>query len=365
MTAVRIRGILRRHSVGCLMSEITVTMPTLMRESVLLEADRVRILDRRVFPFEKTFVDCRTVEEVARAIEDMVTQSGGPFYAASAGLVLAAREAAALADPRRRLDHMQAAGRRLVATRATNDHIASVVAALMIEAERLAQWGDGFAAAFQAAVEATWEARRERGRRLGRHGASVIADGDTVLTHCWAEATIVETMAEVRRQAKRVKVICTETRPYLQGARLTAHSLAEMGFEVTVITDNMGAHAMDRGLVQRLMTAADRVTVSGHVVNKVGTLQLAISARHYRVPYFAMVQAPDRKAATAADVPMEERDPQESLHCMGRRTATTLAQGWYPAFDVTPPDLVSGIVTSKGVFPAAALPTHFPGLGDH
>jgi methylthioribose-1-phosphate isomerase len=347
------------------MTAVTVTMPALMRESVLLEADRVRILDRRVFPFEKSFVDCRTVEDVARAIEEMVTQSGGPFYAASAGLALAAREAAAIAAPARRLDHMRAAGRRLVATRATNDHIATVVAGLLAEAERLAPLDGDFAGEFQAAVEAAWDARRERSRQLGRHGAGVIRDGDTVMTHCWAEATIVETMAEVLRQGKRVKVICTETRPYLQGARLTAHSLAEMGIDVTVITDNMAAHAMDRGLVQRLMTAADRVTMSGHVVNKVGTLQLAIAARHFRLPYFAMVQAPDRKALSAADVPMEERDPQESLHCMGRRTATDLARGWYPAFDVTPPDLVSGVVTARGVFPAAALQTRFAGPGDH
>ena len=347
------------------MPEIAVTMPTLMRESVLLEPDRVRILDRRVFPFETRFVDCRTVEEVAQAIEAMVTQSGGPFYAASAGLVLAAREAAALAAPAARLEHLRAAGRRLVATRATNDHIASVVKNLIGEAETLAGADIDFAAAFEAATRAAWEARRERGRRLGSHGASVIADGDTVMTLCWAEATIVETMAAAIRAGKTVKVICTETRPYLQGARLTAHSLAEMGLAVTVITDNMGAHAMDRGLVQRLMTAADRVTMSGHVVNKVGTLQLAIAAQRYRIPYFAMVQAPDPRAAGPADVPMEERDPQESLTCMGQRTATPLAQGWYPAFDVTPPDLVSGIVTSKGVFPAAALPVHFQSAGDH
>ncbi|WP_274631363.1 S-methyl-5-thioribose-1-phosphate isomerase [Arvimicrobium flavum] len=340
----------------------TVTMPTVMRENVLVEPDCVRILDRRVFPFETSFVTCRTVEDVAVAIEQMVTQSGGPFYAASAAMVLAAREAQALAGSDARLDLMRRAGARLVATRATNDHIANVVAVLLADAEAHAG-ADDFLVRFEAAVERVWRERRAAASRLGAHGARVIADGDTVLTHCWAESTIIETAAAAKRDGKQVSFICSETRPYLQGARLTAHSLAEMGFDVTVITDNMGAWAMARGKVARLMTAADRVTMSGHVVNKVGTLQLAISAHHFGLPYFAMVQAPDAKALSDADVPMEDRNPEESLHCLGHRTASPLAKGWYPAFDVTPPHLVSGVVTSNGVFPAAALFLHFDQTG--
>jgi methylthioribose-1-phosphate isomerase len=123
-----------------------------------------------------------------------------------------------------------------------------------------------------------------------------------------------------------------------------------MGVDVTVITDNMGAAAMDAGKVSRLMTAADRVTGAGHVINKVGTLQLAIVARAFGIPYTAMVKEPDFTAMTPADVPMEMRDPDEVLHCLGHRTATPLAKGWYPAFDVTPPEYVSEIVTCKGVF---------------
>ncbi|MEJ5021526.1 hypothetical protein WH297_17575 [Ochrobactrum vermis] len=336
----------------------SITLPTIMRENVILEPDCVRILDRRVFPFEKSFVVCRTVEDVAIAIEQMVTQSGGPFYAASAGMVLAAREAQLLSGEQNRLDLMRRAGARLIATRATNDHIANVVRVLLADTETFAG-ADDFLGQFEAAIERVWNERRATARRLGIHGASVIADGDSVLTHCWAEATIIETAAAVRRAGKRVSFICSETRPYLQGARLTAHSLAEMDFEVTVITDNMGAWAMARGNVARLMTAADRVTMSGHVVNKVGTLQLAIAAQHFGLPYFAMVQSPDRNTPTDADVPMEDRNPEESLHCLGQRTASPLAKGWYPAFDVTPPHLVSGVVTSNGVFSASALFAHF------
>ena len=332
-------------------------MPTITRESVRLLDDRVLILDRRVFPFEKTFVTCRTVEDVAQAIEQMVTQSGGPFYAASAGMVLAAREAAPL-PATERMAHLRKAGARLVATRATNNHIAHVVAQLLADSEGLVT-RDDFLAVFDARVQELWVARRAEARALGLHGASVVADGDAILTHCWAEATIIETAAAAIRAGKRLSFICTETRPYLQGARLTAHSLAEMGLDVTVITDNMGAWAMDRGKVDRMMTAADRVTLSGHVINKVGTLQLALAAQQYGLPCFAMVQQPDRKAPTPAEVPMEDRDPEESLHCLGQRTASPLARGWYPAFDVTPPHLVSGIVTSRGVWPASAVGLHF------
>ena len=336
-----------------------VTMPTITRDSVRLEPDCVRILDRRIFPFEESFVTCRSVEDVARAIEDMVTQSGGPFYAASAGMVLAAREAAArTAD--QRLELLVKSGARLIATRATNDHIAHVVRQLLADAPALVG-RDDFLPAFEARVQELWAVRRASARALGLHGASVVQDGDAILTHCWAESTIVETASAALRQGKRFTVTCSETRPYLQGARLTAHSLAEMGIEVTVITDNMGAWAMDRGRVNRLMTAADRVTMSGHVINKTGTLQLAIAAQHYAIPYFAMVGQPDRKAAGPQDVPMEDRDPEESLHCLGMRTASPLARGWYPAFDITPPHLVSGVVTARGVYSASALFRHFEG----
>ena len=331
--------------------------PTLTHQSVLLEADRVRILDRRVFPFQTLFVDCQTVEDVARAIEQMVTQSGGPFYAASAGMVLAARMAQGL-GPQARRDMMQAAASRLIATRHTNNLIANGVGAMMAEAESRMADAD-FAAGMETAMYAVWEISRARSRQLGEHAATLIQDGDTVLTHCWGESAIIEPLAAALRAGKRIKVICTETRPYLQGSRLTAHSIAEMGIDVTVITDNMGAWAMDRGRVSRLMTAADRVTMSGHVVNKVGTLQLALAAHAYGIPFAAMVQDPDRKAPGPQDVPMEDRDPNESLHCLGQRTASPLAHGWYPAFDITPPHLVTSIVTSKGVFQADQMEQHY------
>jgi methylthioribose-1-phosphate isomerase len=332
-------------------------MPTLSHGSVILRQDRLSILDRRVFPFETLFVDCFTVEEAARAIEEMVTQSSGPFFAASGGMVVAAREAASLRAGERIL-RMEAAARRLIETRPTNNLIAKAVSAMLERARGLAD-GEAFADRMEAAMHAVWEQKHAGSRDLGEHAASTVEDGDTILTHCWAEATLIETLAAVLRSGKRVQVVCTETRPYLQGSRLTAHSVAEMGIDVTVITDNMGAWAMDRGKATRFMTAADRIAMSGHVINKVGTLQLALAARAYDIPYIAMVQDPDRAAAWPGDVPIEERDPDETLHCLGMRTATPLARGWYPAFDVTPPHLVTAVATSNGVFAPDQLARHY------
>jgi methylthioribose-1-phosphate isomerase len=333
-----------------------VPLPTLLRDSVLLEPDRVRILDRRVFPHQTSYVDCRTVEDVAVAIEEMVTQSSGPFFAASAGLVLAARVAGAEACAARRLEIMRQAGDRLVATRRTNNNILHAVTGILEElaAADTAQ-AQPFAERVESRVRALWERRRATSRLIGGHAASLLHDGDRVLTHCWADAAFIEALAAATRQGKRLEITCTETRPYLQGARLTAHSVAEMGLPVTVITDNMAAWAMDRGRVNVLLTAADRVTMSGHVVNKIGTLQLAIAAHAFRLPYYATVIQPDPKAPGPEDVPIEERDPAESLHCLGQRTATPLAQGWYPSFDITPPHLVSAVVSRHGVQAPSAL----------
>lgn len=336
------------------MSHPAAELPTLMRESVILEPDRVRILDRRIFPLKHEFVDCPDVETVARAIEDMVTQSGGPYLAASAGLVLAAREAAALAGAERRMAHLKAAADRLIATRPTNNLIRNILTRMLAEAQKDAS-ADDFAERIEALLHRLWDERKRFSAELGRNTASLIEDGESILTHCWGESGVIQTLAHLIEAGKKVSVVCTETRPYLQGSRLTAHSVAEMGVPVTVITDNMGAAAMASGKVSRLLTAADRITASGHVINKVGTLQLAIAARYFDLPFVAMVGRPDFSARGPEDVEMEMRDPDETLHCLGHRTATPLATGWYPAFDVTPPELVSAIATGYGVFAADRL----------
>jgi methylthioribose-1-phosphate isomerase len=336
-------------------------IPTfLLRNVARYEDGVVWILDRRRYPFEVTWVECPTFEHVARAIEAMVTQSLGPGLCAGYGMVQAAREAgrsgATLGA------ELERAARRLIATRPTNSDIRLTVEHMRetgaLVGARIGAAADA-EAELLAAIERRWAEEHARYRAIGNHGANVLRDGDRVLTHCWAENGIVYTLAEAQRQGKRLEVFCTETRPYLQGARLTADAVADLGIPVTVVTDGMPAALMDRGRVTTFMTGADRVTMDGHVINKVGTLGIAIAAARYAVPYYAFYATPDVTARSRDDVPLEERSPEEVLHCLGVRTATPKASGYYPAFDATPPDLVSGIVTDRGVFGPDHLEEYF------
>ncbi|APU14777.1 MULTISPECIES: s-methyl-5-thioribose-1-phosphate isomerase [Actinoalloteichus] len=343
-----------------------------LAHSVRLADDGVHILDRRVFPFERQWVHCRTAEDVATAIKDMVTQSSGPYFAALWAMVLAARQARDLDAPAAH-SRLVAAGRALIASRPTNDALRKAVASVFAELSEPGTpdsdpagvdaarppagfpTGDALVEAALRGARAGDEDYRSRSRALGEHTAALLPDGATVLTHCWADLYLVETVAAAARRGRTLRFFCTETRPYLQGARLTAETLAEMGVDVTLVTDGMGASILAEGLVSALVTAADRVTMDGHVVNKVGTLGLAVAAHAFDVPFYAQVQTPDAGARTAADVPIEYRDGDEVLHTLGRRTASLRVRGHYPAFDVTPPRFVTRVVTDRGALDPGLL----------
>lgn len=318
--------------------------PTLA-DSVRLADDGVHILDRRVFPARREWVRCAGVEDVAKAIEDMVTQSSGPYFAALWGMVLAAREAVERPDP---MAHVQAAGARLIATRRTNNHIGTAVRTVLSRMDSSDLVGSALAGAREGDRR-----YRDRSRALGEHTATLLPDNASLLTHCWADLYLVGLVDALRAAGKSFTVHCTETRPYLQGAKLTATTLAEMGVDTTLITDGMGAAVLADGRIDALVTAADRVTLDGHVVNKVGTLGLAVAAHTFGVPFLAMVQAPDRAAPTAADVPIEYRNGAEVLTAAG--VTEPGIRGLYPAFDITPPRFVSTVVTDSGAFDPTGL----------
>ncbi|HEV2778326.1 MAG TPA: methylthioribose-1-phosphate isomerase [Actinophytocola sp.] len=322
-------------------------MLPVLADSVRLADDGVHILDRRVFPAERVWVRCRTVEDVARAVEDMVTQSSGPYFAVLWGMVLAAREAADL-EPAAARAYLDRAAARLTATRRTNNHLRKAVRAVLSTVDDTG-WRTGaeLEAAALAGARAGDERYRTRSRLLGEFTAELLPDSGSVLTHCWADLYLVELVLALGRAGKRIGFVCTETRPYLQGARLTAATLVEMGVDTRVITDGMGAAVLAAGEVDALVTAGDRVTMDGHVVNKIGTLGLAVAAHAFEVPFLAMVQAPDRNAATAADVPIEHRSGDEWL------------TGGYPVFDITPPRFVTLVVTDRGPFDPRKLADYY------
>ncbi|MFR9729816.1 s-methyl-5-thioribose-1-phosphate isomerase [Saccharopolyspora sp. MS10] len=326
--------------------------------SVRLAEDGVHLLDRRVFPFERTWVRARDLEQVARAIEDMVTQSSGPYFAALWGMALAARHAAA-DEPGRVRERLTAAAERLIATRPTNDHPRIAVSWVLAEVDAARARGEDspeqLAAAALAGARAGDADYRARSRAMGEAAAALLPDRARVLTHCWGDLYLTETVAAAQRAGKQLEFCCTETRPYLQGARLTAETLAEMGVPTTLITDGMGAALFSAGEIDALITASDRITLDGHVINKVGTLQLAVAAHAFGVPFHALCHGPDPRAATGSDVPIEHRDGDEVLHTLGRRTASERVRGRYPAFDVTPPRFVTTVVTDRGPFAPDAL----------
>ncbi|SDP24247.1 s-methyl-5-thioribose-1-phosphate isomerase [Lentzea jiangxiensis] len=330
-------------------------MQPVLADSVRLTDDGVLILDRRRFPFERNWVLCRTAEDVARAVEDMVTQSSGPYFAVLQAMVLKARtlEGKPFEEARAELGKTAL---MLENTRRTNNALRKATAIVLehVDAAR------DVAHALQGAQEGD-RRYRAKSRALGVHTANLLEDDDTVMTHCWADLYLTETVRAAQEQGKTLRFFCTETRPYLQGARLTAETLVEMGVDTTLITDGMGAAVLQSGEVDALVTAADRVTMDGHVVNKVGTLGLAVAAHAFGVPFHAQVQAPDHLAPTTEHVEIEYRDGAEVLQVLGRPSATPRVKGLYPAFDVTPPRFVTDVVTDRGVYRAGELHEYYEG----
>ncbi len=310
-----------------------------LANNVFLERDSLVIIDRRKLPREEARVVCRDYEEVARAIEAMVVQGAGDIaVTAGFGLYLAS-----LYSDR---DVIRKAAQRLKATRPTGFHLAALVDKLL----GLAEAEKGSPQAILSFLQDILKRQRALSEATGKNAEKLLDSGDTILTHCFPGAALLFMLKAARENGKHIKVICTETRPYLQGARLTAWSVSELGLDTTLITDNMAAHIMSMGKVNKVFTAADRIAMDGSAANKVGTLQLAICARYYAIPFYILgYGGPDKKTETGADIPIEQRDPREVLEFMGFPISGPDVKALYPAFDVTPRELITAIVTGKGV----------------
>ena len=312
------------------------------------EDGAVRILDRRCYPRTVSFVTCRTHGEVAQAVTDMVTQSAGPYSAAAMGMALAAYECRGRSEADQRA-FLHAAAQRLANARPTTaKRMAHVCETMLGAAEDAWKRGEPVDLAVKARAI---EANNSRYRRVGAIATYLVdrfPDDGTILTQCFAETIVGMMLKEAKARGKRLRIFCPETRPYFQGARLTATVCCEMGFDVTVITDNMPAFVMQREHVDVFTSAADAITPDGYVINKVGTFQIAIAAKYLGVPYY-VTGVPDTVHRSVDDVKIEFRDPAFVLEAMGVKTARDGVKGYYPAFDVTPPELVTGVVTDRGV----------------
>ncbi len=320
---------------------------------------RLELIDQRLLPARFEYVACTSAAEVAEAIRSMAVR-GAPAIgcAAAFGIALEARRHEH--SPRREFDAaLESAFKVLAASRPT-----AVNLFWALDRMRAALAGSSRADSKAAATrlaEAALELFRtdvETNRAIGRAGAALVPDGTRILTHCNTGAlataghgTALGVIRSARDLGKRISVIASETRPYLQGARLTAWELMQEKIPVTLITDNTAGHLMRLGKVDLVIVGADRIAANGDVANKIGTYTLAVLAERHRIPFYvaAPLSTIDAAAADGNAIPIEERGPAEVTGYGGARWAPEGVQVANPAFDITPAELVSALFTEKGV----------------
>jgi methylthioribose-1-phosphate isomerase len=244
---------------------------------------------------------------------------------------------------------LKSARDKLIATRPTNTAMALRLDDILEVAKTADNEGLSIDQAIANKIESIKNTIYDNYAIRARAMANLIEDGDGILTMCFGEAGFLLSLALAKRDGKNITAYVPETRPYLQGAKLTAPCINELGINVNLITDNMPAHIMREGNIQKYITAADLITLDGHVCNKIGTYQNAITAHHHDIPYFAFAWGRDNTKKTRDDVVIEERSPAEIRQVLGTPTTTDNIGARYPTFDITPPKYVSGVITVHGV----------------
>lgn len=319
------------------------------------EKTTVRILDRRIYPEKVIFVECKNHKEVAQAVTDMVTQSAGPYTAVGMGMALAAYECKDL-DINAQIEYLEKASYTLSHARPTTVNRMEKITKSCLEIGKAAlKKGEKAYIAIKNDTINSLNRRYSIMEQVAVHLASQIKNGDKVLTQCFGETIIGMLIRVLKRENKTdVKFYCAETRPYFQGARLTATCFREMGFDTTILCDNMIAYAMKYEHISLFTSAADTITRAGYIANKVGTLQISMLAKEFGIPYF-VTGIPDVDKYTENDIKIELRDPSLVL---GKHTYKGV-KAIYPSFDITPPHLISGVVTDKGIYSSYDLETYF------
>jgi methylthioribose-1-phosphate isomerase len=323
---------------------------------------KVVMLDQRLLPAVEKFIVHDSYLEVAKSIKDMVIR-GAPAIgiAAAMGIALGVAELQnnpEIKDPavlEAKFKNIVAA---ITATRPTAVNL--FWAAAQME-KIFNKFKNNYPRLQAELIKAAGNMDREDfaiNCRIGRNGQKLLKSGDTVLTHCNAGAlatagygTALGVVRAAVEKGKKIKVIAGETRPYLQGARLTVWELQQDHIPVTLITDNMAGLVLKKGMVQAVIVGADRIAANGDSANKIGTYSLAILAKYHSIPFYvaAPLSTIDVKTPDGEHIPIEERDPAEVTHFRGQMTARPETQVYNPAFDVTPAKLITGIITEEKV----------------
>jgi methylthioribose-1-phosphate isomerase len=322
----------------------------------------VLMLDQRQLPANEKFIVHHSHKEVAKSIKDMVIR-GAPAIGIAAAYGIALGVAELQDNPEIKKPAVLAAKFKdivavIIATRPTAVNLFWAAARM----ENIFQRFKGNYTLLRAElINAALNMDREDfaiNRRIGRNGQELLKTGDTILTHCNAGAlatagygTALGVVRAANENGKNIKVIAGETRPYLQGARLTVWELQQEGIPVTLITDNMAGQVLKKGMVQALIVGADRIAANGDTANKIGTYALAILAKYHSVPFYvaAPLSTIDVETPDGENIPIEERDPAEVTHFRGQMTARPETRVYNPAFDVTPAPLITAIITEEKI----------------
>ena len=332
-----------------------------MIKTVEWTKDGVRMLDQRLLPSEEKYLMLRSYDEVAEAIRKMVIR-GAPAIGVSAAMGIALGASQSVGTSVADLDDdLQYICEVMSQTRPTAVNLFWAIERMRATFQKNKHLNDVEKVKKTLVDEALaiFEEDITANRAIGRHGGPLIPDGATVLTHCNAGAlatagdygTALGVIRGARDAGKKVAVIADETRPFLQGLRLTAWELAKDDIPVTVITDNMAGHVMKSGKVDAVVVGADRIAANGDTANKIGTYMVAVLAREHGVPFY--VAAPlttlDMSLETGEQIPIEERDAMEITHIRDYQLGPDGVNVHNPAFDVTPHQFITAIITDKGV----------------
>src|SRR5438128_1906871 len=322
----------------------------------------VRMLDQRLLPAEEKYLTLRSYEEVAEAIKQMAVR-GAPAIGVSAamGLALGAKQSVgtSVADLEEDFNYVCEAMSRTRPTAVNLFWAIERMRVAFVAAKSHTRQVDEIKQKLVDEALAIFHDDIESNRALGRFGADLIPDNSTVLTHCNAGAlatagdygTALGVIRGARDAGKRVAVIADETRPFLQGSRLTAWELSKDKIPVTVITDNMAGHVMKQGKVDCVVVGADRIAANGDAANKIGTYMVAVLAKQHDIPFYvaAPLSTVDLETATGADIPIEQRDAKEVTHVRDHQLAPEGVDVHNFAFDITPNELIAAIITDRGV----------------
>lgn len=321
---------------------------------IWFENGSLKILDQLKLPFQEEYYTIHSVKDLAKAIKDMNIRGSGALGISGAyGIYLAALKS------KGHIHEIHEAGQLLKSTRPTAINLMKTVDEVL---SSVSGKPEEVISKVEAKVIEILKRQLEFEHKLGEYGATLIDDGDTIMTHCHSGAVggsgyggrALSVIRKAFDQGKNLNVIACETRPYLQGARITAYELKKFGIPHTLITDNMSGFCMKNGMIQKIVVGSDRVASNGDLANKVGTYMHALAANEHNIPFYTATSSHtiDFDTNNGDSIEIEYRDAAEVTHINNSPIALEGTKALYPSFDITPNHLIKGIITEKGVISA-------------